>query len=339
MDLTRLTLAELDELRRALGVLADAAEALDTCGFAPVITITDRETVIRAGAILGRRDGHAPLIEDDADLPPPDLMPGGAEPGDGGQPRSPAGPGAAGRGPDPQGGDSAHPLRTGPFDDAECARLLAAHDRGVAPEVIAAELDRGVAVVKLRLSQLLKKRMATAPAADPVAAPAIRSTPAPTPAPDTAPAPMDAGPGNAGSGNPQARDCLSAAGEGPRAIIASRTAGVSPGGSDCPPRPDSPPSLSGLGRDLWAHLRGLPRAAGFDPECDLDLVEGLAQGRKLAEVALDLGIDAAACRARFQDLTAPIRTPKGAVEITGQTALLTVLRLRVQQDRGVQHDG
>lgn len=334
MDLTRLTLAELDELRRALGVLADAAEALDTCGFAPVITITDRETVIRAGAILGRRDGHAPLIEDDADLPPPDLMPGGAEPGDGGQPRSPAGPGAAGRGPDPQGGDSAHPLRTGPFDDAECARLLAAHDRGVAPEVIAAELDRGVAVVKLRLSQLLKKRMATAPAADPVAAPAIRSTPAPTPAPDTAPAPMDAGPGNAGSGNPQARDCLSAAGEGPRAIIASRTAGVSPGGSDCPPRPDSPPSLSGLGRDLWAHLRGLPRAAGFDPECDLDLVEGLAQGRKLAEVALDLGIDAAACRARFQDLTAPIRTPKGAVEIAGQTALLTVLRLRVQQERG-----
>ena len=88
MDLTRLTLAELDEAAARLGVLADAAEALDTCGSAPVITITDRETVIRAGAILGRRDGHAPLIEDDADrTPPPDLMAWVArEPGDGGQP-------------------------------------------------------------------------------------------------------------------------------------------------------------------------------------------------------------------------------------------------------------
>ncbi|PWE26663.1 hypothetical protein C4N9_20580 [Pararhodobacter marinus] len=96
-----------------------------------------------------------------------------------------------------------------------------------------------------------------------------------------------------------------------------------------------PDDLRGLQREVWFHLGSLAADPIFGTDLDLDLVEGLASGQKLGELALDLGVDAAKAKARFELLTEVIRDQKNRITTDGQPALLAVLRRRAQIERGV----
>jgi len=63
-------------------------------------------------------------------------------------------------------------------------------------------------------------------------------------------------------------------------------------------------------------------------ELDLELVEDLARGRKVAEIAADMRIDPGAVKARFVAMT-----PEGRPGIDDQRRLLEVLRDRAGRVR------
>jgi hypothetical protein len=82
-------------------------------------------------------------------------------------------------------------------------------------------------------------------------------------------------------------------------------------------------ALSSADRKLDQRLNTLGFAGKWsDPADSLALVEGLGKGVKLAQIALDLGIDAQVCRFRFDDLV-----PHKSIE--EQAAVLAALRRRV----------
>ncbi|WP_108482279.1 hypothetical protein [Oceaniglobus ichthyenteri] len=76
----------------------------------------------------------------------------------------------------------------------------------------------------------------------------------------------------------------------------------------------------------WLDLLGFP--APWSAGVDLDLVTGLARGSKLGAVALDLGIDAADCKARFGKLKLAATPDGGQFGVSEQTRLIEVLRAR-----------
>jgi len=78
-------------------------------------------------------------------------------------------------------------------------------------------------------------------------------------------------------------------------------------------------------RQLDAVLTAIGYKTPWTPALDLELVEELARGRRVAEVAADMKIDAAAVKARWFALT-----PDGRPTITEQEQLLKVLRHRAQ---------
>lgn len=101
------------------------------------------------------------------------------------------------------------------------------------------------------------------------------------------------------------------------------------------PTPAAQSSLTMTQRTILDTIRKLAGRKGFDPEIDLEIVEGFARGTKTAALALDLDLDAALLLARFRDLTACIRDHRGNMSIDGQADVLKVLRLLVQEARGV----
>jgi len=88
-------------------------------------------------------------------------------------------------------------------------------------------------------------------------------------------------------------------------------------------------------REVNAWLNTLGYVAPWSPGIDLDLVTGLARGLKLGAVALDLGIDAADCKARFHDLKLAATPEDGEFGIAQQTRLIEVLRARAERAQQV----
>ncbi|KFI30685.1 MULTISPECIES: hypothetical protein [Haematobacter] len=105
------------------------------------------------------------------------------------------------------------------------------------------------------------------------------------------------------------------------------------------PKPEAPaPSeeeLTIAQRGILLSLRKLGGRKGFDPETDLEIVEGFARGTKAAVLALDLDLDSALMVSRFKDLTSVIRDDRGLLTINGQADLMQVLRHMVREARGV----
>ncbi|WP_088217288.1 hypothetical protein [Haematobacter massiliensis] len=105
------------------------------------------------------------------------------------------------------------------------------------------------------------------------------------------------------------------------------------------PQPEAPvPSDQALTiaqRGILLALRKLGGRKGFDPETDLEIVEGFARGTKAAVLALDLDLDSALMVSRFKDLTSVIRDDRGHLTINGQADLMQVLRHMVREARGV----
>jgi len=88
-----------------------------------------------------------------------------------------------------------------------------------------------------------------------------------------------------------------------------------------PPAPTAQPpnSLSTADARVAQRLAALPRISGWVAGDDLALVHDLSQGRKLAEIAIDLGLEVPALRARYAALC-----PAGGIE--EQVQVLRVLR-------------
>jgi hypothetical protein len=86
-------------------------------------------------------------------------------------------------------------------------------------------------------------------------------------------------------------------------------------------------------RELRAALNALGYPVGMDVETDLDLVEGLAKGQKLAAVAQDLELPEAAIADRWRHLRAAAAADRD-FGISEQTRLLAELRARVAAVRG-----
>lgn len=65
MDLMKMSRDDLSTVRAGLEVVAKAADLLAKGGLDPVISLSDGETVLRAGAILGSLRGEPELVEPD----------------------------------------------------------------------------------------------------------------------------------------------------------------------------------------------------------------------------------------------------------------------------------
>lgn len=261
------------------------------------------------------------------------------------------------------------PLRTGPYDSNEKARALELHAAGRSNAEIAAALGRSVGGINMVLRRWLQADQKQAsgggsvgldapvpPSGEEDAAGLAAAVPEPAVPPrlDRAGS-AEAAPGGvehqtSGSGDaPQSAPGAAGARKHPPASgdPSSRAGGVAaPAAAQVPPPgpsqevaakpakgPAPPVDFTVLDRALWRHVVTLPPGA-FGPGDDLDLVEGLARGRKLAEIALDLDIDAAACLSRFKALSATLRNDLNAITHEGQPRLLKVLRARVAQISG-----
>lgn len=98
----------------------------------------------------------------------------------------------------------------------------------------------------------------------------------------------------------------------------------------------SPPPSDPLAAKLLAHICALPPAKGMDAETDLEIVEAFVDGRPGSEVALDLGLDTKAVKARLDQITAPLRDVLGKLprgDSPGFATLTRLLRDRVALTR------
>ncbi|MCA2012415.1 helix-turn-helix domain-containing protein [Cereibacter sphaeroides] len=358
MDLKKLNLADLATLRAGIDMVSRAGQVFADAGLDPVFSLTERETLLSAGPILGEPDIDGAVIEE------PDV------------PERPLG----GRAVAPALADplpEARALRTGAFSDNERAKILHLHDAGASAKQIAETLSRKPGAVAMMVGQLVKQRgkqkeiggalgsrasvtppgqtraqagpaaSRTAPADECIGSPQGVSngatekrgpggkgfqTSETTQEPQSAD--VDAGPRKLASpmGHPTASSGAEAA---PAADGSPPPAIPSQGADSYHPNLECPPDFRGLKREVWGAVAALRASPWFDAELDLELTEGLLRGQKLAELALDYGLDAEKLKARFGALTATIRNERGQVELDGQAALLEVLRTRVKRQRGV----
>ncbi|MCA2014397.1 hypothetical protein LCM17_23100 [Cereibacter sphaeroides] len=392
MDLMKMSRDDLSTVRAGLEVVAKAADLLAKGGLDPVISLSDGETVLRAGAILGSLRGEPELVEPIEIVASPTTpvvegtvgMAKVVEPTSAQVAREPLHATVPGdtvvcSGPSPTVAVDAQKLaeepvtlRTGPFSHDERAAILAAHDAGASANEIAAAQRRGVAPIKLVLPKLLAAREKQNNGG---------SEPAPVPSPGSVrakadPAATRTAPADECIGSPQGVSSEAATekrapgekvrktsgavaaaktaptGAGPRkpvvtthpsaAVTTSRPAAraepptAAPSqGADLPTaRPGCPADLKGLGREIWFAIAALRTDPVFDAELDLELAEGLARGRPLAEISLDLGVDADAARKRFGRLSEFARNDRDVMTIDGQEALLDVLTRRMKISRG-----
>ncbi len=82
-------------------------------------------------------------------------------------------------------------------------------------------------------------------------------------------------------------------------------------------------------RNIIAALDSLGHDAPWTARTDLDLVELLGKGIKLASIAEDIGVSLLQAKMRWEAVTACVREPSGHMSIEGQRRLLTVLRDRL----------
>ncbi|WP_068305324.1 helix-turn-helix domain-containing protein [Pararhodobacter sp. CCB-MM2] len=334
MDLNKLTLADLATLRAGIDAIAHAGKQLSEAGLEPVISLGDRETVLRTSALLGELGQGEEVIEPIRIEPAP---PRSAEP----VTEAPR-----------DRGESAT-LQSGPFSDAERATILLRHDASESARQIAVQLGRKTGTVTMLLRQLLKKRGQDENNGSgsgneaPVPPPGKARAPAAPTAKRSAPADKCIGspqgvssvvatakcaPGGKDTQTSEAAKApQSAAAEaGPRKPAPAMGHPTAPAGAPV----FRPADLHGFERNVWKSIAALKAVAGIDAETDFDLVDGLMSGRALAELALDLDIDAGKLRARFDDLTACIRNERDQIRVGGQPALRRVLQFRMLQERG-----
>lgn len=329
MDLQHLTMGELAVLKAGLDAVIRAAARLEDGGFSVEVTLGDGETVLRAGAILGARALPAPGdavidVEPVADAAVPGVeiaaMPPAPKPAPEPAPAAhhPAQPRVVG----------SDGFVRGSWLPQEDARLRELRRSGATYSQICDELSRPASAIRFRAKVLgLTGPGAVARAGQ---ASAVQEHGAGDTPQSVAP---DAGPRSGGAG-----------------VVGVVPAAPGPASPPGPPRETPPPAggpgagagadpvpdaLRGVARDLWRVIAALPRDAGCDAEVDLEMVEGLARGARLAEIALDLGVDAAVLKKRFAAVSAEIRDARGSVTLIGQGALIDVLRERVKRARGV----
>lgn len=173
--------------------------------------------------------------------------------------------------------------RTPDWGPGEDALLLKERGRGATFAAIGASLGRTPGACRMRFNKI------SARAADPSAAEAAT---APEPAPSVA---VAADP----------------------ALATAETAAPAAAPDTAPPHA----ALAGADARVSWRLDQLGYRRGWSADRDLDLAEGLGQGRKIAEIAMDIGLDAAECKRRWFDLC-----PSGGLD--EQQQILRVLRHR-----------
>lgn len=204
-------------------------------------------------------------------------------------------------------------FKLGVLTPEEREAIQSLHAQGQTPRQIADQLQRRVQSVALFLhtqksNQIPAGQPAVVAGPDPVAEPAAQAVPA------------------AGGQGPEAREPESGPGMPAPDMGQARAPAPEAGGAGTS-------SLHGRQREIDAHLSALGYRGGWDAELDLELVEGLAQGRKPAELAMDLDQDAKALTDRFRVLSAPIRDDRDRPTIAGMQDLAVVLRHRVKEAR------
>ena len=334
MDLTKMTEHDLAELQAALSALGKAASKLSEGGLEPEISITQTATVLRTRSIIG---GYADASDVVIEIEEPEVEAVAAPPPEAIAPAPVAMPAPTRARPTPEAPrmvttQAGARMVKGPFSDEERAKVRAMLAEGRSVDEIAAALNRR----KQAVSTLLRN-----PAMKPGKPAAAQIAPEHAGLSGTRAAPAGAAPPPPGLAGPSA--CLAAdtPGAAPHPARGDQARGDQAPTNGTPWRPaaqaSAPAELSGEARALWHELAGLRPDPAFDIEADYDLVEGLAQGRKLAEVALDLGVDAAVAKARFATLSEPILDARGRVRLDGQQALLKALKARVSAARAGAH--
>lgn len=216
----------------------------------------------------------------------------------------------------------------GPYTENEDSTIVHALARGQSFAELAAALNRTEAALKYRARKVLQDRIAAARAelAERAARHEPKTPAAGSEAPQNAPAHAGAAGAPASCQTPNGD-----AGQAPATEAAPPPAAPSPGVD-----PSAvPEDFRGEARALWMRYAALKPDPGFDADLDRDLVEGLGAGRKLAELALDFGIDAAGLKRRWEMFRPWLVNDRGHVRPDAQAALLSVLRRRVALDRGI----
>lgn len=206
--------------------------------------------------------------------------------------------------------------RTGPYSDLEISQVGRMLDDGRSKEEIAAALDRDPRAIHVAIARA-KKDGAAPDTGTPAITPAGGSSrpgegraggPGVTPTPSRSR--EQTSPKVAGSEGPGGRGVAAA----PPAAIADRA------------------GKSGSRRTVARHLDALPASDSWPAERDLRLAEMIVAGEGIANAALELQIPSDDCKARWGELTAPIRGEKG-LSLDGQAALMEELR-----ERAAAHD-
>jgi len=246
-----------------------------------------RETPIPPGPQIEAAGQAARDLNATAAASEPHQGPEGAEAASSPAKDAPVAPVAGGATSKPAGKKPLPPLWT----EDEDARAIEMSVAGMSTKVIANTLGRPVEGTKFRLNVKLRDRISAAKRA---AAAPLQVDPAPAPA-------------DAPVARPEPRP---------------------------EPRPPAPATLKpsvhafDASRPLWwrqieAVLDSIGHKAPWTPALDLELIEELARGRKLAEIAADMRIDPAKVKDRFFTLN-----PAGRPSLVDQERLLQVLRAR-----------
>ncbi|MES2845621.1 MAG: hypothetical protein V4747_11380 [Pseudomonadota bacterium] len=136
-------------------------------------------------------------------------------------------------------------------------------------------------------------------------------------------------------GSQIAQAAASVAADAARPALPSKPATVAAPAVAVPPLPiPRDDGRSFRQREIGAMLDGLRARKGFDAELDLELVEALTKGQKLAVISADLGVDSRALADRWGDLSDPLRDERGRLPMVDQVHLLAELRRKVREARG-----
>lgn len=205
-------------------------------------------------------------------------------------------------------------FKLGALEPDERETIIQLSALGQSPKQIAAQLQRRVQSVALFLHSVKANQIPAGQPASVVAREPIAEKPA---------EPAQAVAGGAG---PDARESGSGPGMPAPDMGQARAPAPVAGGAGSP-------TFHGRQRQIDYHLTEVGYRGGWDAELDLELVEGLAQGRKAAEVAMDLDLDPKAVAERFRVLSYPIRDDRDRPTIDGMKDLAEVLRHRVKEAR------
>lgn len=205
-------------------------------------------------------------------------------------------------------------FKLGALEPDERETIIQLSALGQSPKQIAEQLQRRVQSVALFLHSVKANQIPAGQPASVVAREPIAEKPA------------EPAPAVAGGAGPEARESESGPGMPAPDMGQARAPAPVAGGAGSP-------TFHGRQRLIDYHLTEVGYRGGWDVELDLELVEGLAQGRKAAEVAMDLDLDPKAVAERFRVLSYPIRDDRDRPTIDGMKDLAEVLRHRVKEAR------